>query len=134
MTRFGDRRRGQNQVVGAMMGAMARPLEVDDVLRPKPTPGQLLRRGFCKHCPRCGGGPLYRGWFRMKERCPSCGYRFEREDGFFVGAYLINFAIVEGFLFVMLMFFVAWKDQHPDAGMRPAIIIGLCIGLLGPLV
>ena len=46
-----------------------------------------------KHCPRCGGGHLFDGWFRMKERCPTCGVRFEREPGFFVGAYFINFAV-----------------------------------------
>ncbi|WP_426571692.1 DUF983 domain-containing protein [Aquihabitans sp. McL0605] len=113
---------------------MARPIDVDDVLQPKPTPAVLLRRGFLKHCPRCGGGHVYRSWFRMKERCPTCGYLFEREPGFFVGAYLINFAIVEGFLFLMLMFFIAWKDQHPDAGMTLAIVLGLTIGLAGPVV
>ncbi|HWJ99035.1 MAG TPA: hypothetical protein VNQ33_12805, partial [Acidimicrobiales bacterium] len=79
---------------------MARPIDVDDVLRPKPEWPTLLWRGFAKHCPRCGGGHLYRNWFRMKERCPTCGYLFEREPGFFVGAYFINFGIVEGFLFV----------------------------------
>lgn len=117
-----------------MMTAMARPIDVEDVLRPKPEWPTLLWRGFVKHCPRCGGGHLYRNWFRMKERCPTCGYLFEREPGFFVGAYLINFAIVEGFLFVMLMSFIGWKDQHPDAGMTLAIAIGLFIGLVGPVI
>lgn len=116
------------------MVAMARPIDVDDVLRPKPEWPTLLWRGFTKHCPRCGGGHLYRKWFQMAERCPTCGYLFEREPGFFVGAYLINFAIVEGFLFVMLMVFIAWKDQHPDAGMTTAIVIGLFIGLVGPVI
>ena len=85
----------------------------------------LLRLGFLKKCPRWGGGHIYATWCRMKERCPTCGYLFEREPGFFVGAYLINFAIVEGFLFIMLMGFIAWKDQNPDAGMTWAIVIGL---------
>ena len=113
---------------------MSRPIDVDDVLRPQPTPSQLLWRGLVKHCPRCGSGHIYETWFRMKERCPTCGYLFEREPGFFVGAYLINFAIVEGFLFVMLMGFIAWKSQNPDAGMVLAIVLGLSIGLVGPVV
>jgi uncharacterized protein (DUF983 family) len=117
-----------------MIGAMARSIDVGDVLRPKPEWPTLLWRGFVKHCPRCGGGHLYTGWFRMKERCPSCGYLFEREPGFFIGAYFINFAIVEGFLFLMLMAFIGWKDQHPDAGMGLAIGIGLFIGLIGPVI
>ena len=31
----------------------------------------------------------------MVERCPRCGYRFEREEGFFLGAYVINLAITQ---------------------------------------
>ncbi len=34
----------------------------------------------------------------MHERCPTCGMRFAREEGFFTGAYLINFAITEGLM------------------------------------
>jgi uncharacterized protein (DUF983 family) len=113
---------------------MPRTIDVGDVLQPKPEWPTLLWRGLIKHCPRCGGGHLYRSWFRMEARCPSCGYLFEREPGFFVGAYFINFGIVEGFLFVMLMAFIAWKDQHPDAGMALPIVLGLFIGLVGPLI
>lgn len=113
---------------------MSRPVDVDDVLRGKPTPGTLLKRGLLKKCPRCGGGHLYQGWFHMKERCPTCGYLFEREPGFFVGAYLINFAIAEGFLFVLLMIFVGWKSQNPEAGVVWPIGVGIAIGIIGPIV
>ena len=34
----------------------------------------------------------------MAERCPRCGMRFEREEGFFLGAYVVNFAVTEGLL------------------------------------
>ena len=100
----------------------------------KPTNGVLLKRGFLKRCPRCGSGGIYEGWFRMVDRCPTCGYLFEREPGFFVGAYLINFAIAEGFLFVLLMFFIFWKNTHPDVGLVVPIVIGSVIALAGPIV
>ncbi len=29
----------------------------------------------------------------MRERCPGCGYVFEREPGYFVGAMYINYGI-----------------------------------------
>lgn len=93
-----------------------------------------MKRGVAKRCPRCGGGGIYDSWFRMKERCPSCGYLFEREPGFFVGAYLINFAIAEGFLFVLAMGFVAWKSNNPDAGVTIPIAIGVVLAVVGPLV
>ncbi|NUS99980.1 MAG: DUF983 domain-containing protein [Sphingomonas sp.] len=33
-------------------------------------------------CPRCGQGPLFRGWIRFAHRCDACGLDF---DGFNVG-------------------------------------------------
>lgn len=113
---------------------MAREFSVEDVIHGKPEWGTLLRRGFTKKCPRCGSGHLYNGWFRMKERCPGCGVRFEREPGFFVGAYLINFAITEGLLFIVMMGFVFWKDQHPDAGVTAPITIGLFLAIVAPVL
>jgi uncharacterized protein (DUF983 family) len=113
---------------------MRRAVHVHDVLEGKPSPGTLLRRGLFKRCPRCGGGGIFHGWFHMHDRCPTCGYLFEREPGFFVGAYLINFAIAEGFLFVLVMGYVAWKDQNPDAGVVIPVVIGLVIGVVGPIV
>jgi len=113
---------------------MAKEIGVDDVLRGRPTPRTLLRRGVTKRCPRCGGRSIFDTWFRMKERCPTCGYLFEREPGFFVGAYLINFSIVEGFLFVLIMGFVLWKSGHPDAGVLGFSIVGVAIGVVGPIV
>lgn len=116
------------------MGRMAREIGVDDVIHGAPDWGTLLRRGVTKKCPRCGGGRIYDGWFRMKERCPTCGLRFEREPGFFVGAYFINFLIAEGLLFVLMMGFVFWKDQHPNAGVAVPIAIAVFLAVGAPLV
>jgi uncharacterized protein (DUF983 family) len=113
---------------------MQRPVDVNDVLQGKPPPGTLLKRGLLKRCPRCGGKGLFRSWFHQHERCPTCGYLFEREPGFFVGAYFINFAIAEGFLFVLVMGYVLWKDQHPDAGVVIPVAIGVAIGVILPIL
>ena len=48
----------------------------------------MLWRGMRRCCPNCGSGGLFRRWFRMAERCPRCGYRFVREDGFHFGGYV----------------------------------------------
>lgn len=53
---------------------------------------RALRRGCALICPRCPE-PLFTGPFRMHERCPGCGYLIEREQGYFVGAIYINYAI-----------------------------------------
>lgn len=100
---------------------------------PHPTWGKLLARGLTKRCPRCGGRRLYDGWFRMKDRCPTCGILFEREPGFFVGAYLVNFAIAIVLLFVECMAFVAWKATHAEAGVTVPVVVGVAIAIVAPV-
>jgi uncharacterized protein (DUF983 family) len=80
--------------------------------------GTMLRRGLTRRCPRCGTGRLFTGWFRMAERCPGCGMRFSREEGFFIGALFVNFAVTEGVLFAWLV--AAFLLTLPDA---PVLLI-----------
>ena len=94
---------------------------------------RLLGRGFTKRCPNCGGRGIYDTWFRMKDRCPTCGMRFEREEGFFVGAYLINFAVAIVLLFLLCMGFVAAKAADPDADATAFLVVGVVIGLVVPV-
>ena len=53
----------------------------------------LLWRGVCLRCPRCGARSLFRTWLAMHERCAGCGLRFEREQGYFLGAIYINYGV-----------------------------------------
>ena len=53
---------------------------------------RLLSRGLRLRCPRCGARTLFRGWLAMHPQCASCGLRFEREQGYFVGAMYVNYA------------------------------------------
>lgn len=54
--------------------------------------GRLLGRGARLRCPRCGHRPIFTGWFGILAGCPLCGLRFEREQGYFVGAIYLNYA------------------------------------------
>jgi uncharacterized protein (DUF983 family) len=38
-------------------------------------------------------GSLLRGFPRMHERCPVCDLKFEREEGYFLGAMYISYGI-----------------------------------------
>jgi len=53
---------------------------------------RLVKRGLCLQCPRCGAPTLFRGWLAMHERCALCDLRFEREQGYFLGAMYVNYA------------------------------------------
>src|SRR5438552_15803247 len=45
-----------------------------------------------KRCPRCLQGPIYERGMTMHARCPVCGLRLEREQGYFMGAMYISYA------------------------------------------
>lgn len=107
---------------------MARDLSIGDVLHPRADPATMLRRGLMKHCPRCGGGRLFRGWFLMRDRCPSCGYLFEREEGFFFGAYIVNLVITESVLFGV---FLAYIGVHGAQGNSLVVsLVAACVAAL----
>src|SRR4029450_9302180 len=52
----------------------------------------MLSAGLRLKCPRCRVGPLFRRPFSMNSYCFQCGLKFEREQGYFIGAIYINYA------------------------------------------
>ena len=52
----------------------------------------MIGKGLRLKCPRCGIGSLYLRPFRMHFNCGHCDLKFEREQGYFVGAIYINYA------------------------------------------
>ena len=52
-----------------------------------------LANGFRLQCPGCRSRPLFRSFFDMHQKCSGCGYTFEREAGYFVGAIYINIIV-----------------------------------------
>src|SRR5207245_9962086 len=65
-----------------------------------------LSRAVRLRCPRCGTTALFRGWFSMAEACALCGLRFERAQGYFVGAIYINYAVTA--ILALGGFFLLW--------------------------
>jgi uncharacterized protein (DUF983 family) len=53
---------------------------------------------FRQMCPRCRSARIFRksiftGFPRMQELCPNCGLKFEREQGYFLGAMYISYGL-----------------------------------------
>jgi uncharacterized protein (DUF983 family) len=61
----------------------------------------LLARAARLHCPVCDGDGIFADYLTLRERCPGCQYRFEREEGYWLGAMTINYGVV-GTLGVLL--------------------------------
>ena len=66
---------------------------------PPPTVPVAIARGFMRRCPRCGARGIFRSWSQLHERCPGCDRLFEREEGFFLGAYTLNLGATQVALF-----------------------------------
>jgi uncharacterized protein (DUF983 family) len=62
-------------------------------------PGQRFRvlagRALTRRCPYCGGRDIFAGYLSLREKCPHCRAVFEREEGYFLGAYAINLVAAE---------------------------------------
>ncbi len=51
-----------------------------------------------QRCPRCLRGRVFRGTVEMNPTCPVCGLPFEREEGYFLGAMYVSYALSIVFL------------------------------------
>jgi len=111
-----------------------RSFGVDDVLAGTPTWPVLVRRGLRRQCARCGGGSVFVSRWRLKDRCPTCGYLFRREPGFFLGAWFINFMVLELLHFAMVMAFIVWKSANPTAGLVWPLGLAVATAFLVPIV
>ncbi len=97
----------------------------------------MVVRGLLGRCPLCGGGSLFVRWFTLRERCPTCGLRFDRkpEEAFFLGAYTLNLGLVLSLLSVDL--FVYGLAEGGVVPLPPwtlvvgAVVIAVVIPLLG---
>ena len=56
---------------------------------------RTLARGARLRCPVCGRGAVFRSPFHVRPSCPACGAVFQREEGFFVGAIMLNVVTTE---------------------------------------
>ncbi len=97
----------------------------------------MVVRGLVGRCPLCGGGGLFVRWFTLRERCPTCGLRFDRkpEEAFFLGAYTLNLGLVLSLLCIDL--FLYGLAEGDVIGVPPwtlvvgAVVIAVVIPLLG---
>ena len=57
---------------------------------------QVMGRAARLRCPNCGGGPVLVHWFKMRDRCGTCGLAIERgERDYFIGSMMFNLVVSE---------------------------------------
>lgn len=94
----------------------------------------ILRRAFLLRCPQCGKGKLFRRWFTMYERCPVCHLLYQREAGFYTGAWAINLVISELLVAAFVVPAAIWAATNPGVPLIPLIIVGALLPFLLPLL
>ena len=94
--------------------------------------GEALRRvvrgvgrALRLRCPRCGRAPLYRGWFTMNEVCAVCDLKFERAQGYFVGAIYVNYALTV--LIAVGGYFVLWTRADLSNTVQLMLWVPFCV-------
>jgi len=71
---------------------------------------QIVRRAANWRCPNCGRGRLFRGVFRMLPRCPECGLSYFPEQGYYVGAMIINYVATTAVVVAIFLLSVLVRD------------------------
>lgn len=94
----------------------------------------LLARGFSRRCPRCGERDIFDGWFTFAASCPRCQLHFQDEEGFFLGAYLVNLTLVFTVVFLSLIGLSVQLGTNPDANPLPLAAAGLFGAVVLPVL
>jgi Protein of unknown function (DUF983) len=68
----------------------------------------------------------------MAERCPGCGYRFEREEGFVLGSLTVNTVLTSGVFLVYLV--VGFVLTVPDPPILPLTLGAVVVCAVCPLL
>ena len=98
----------------------------------EPGATKAFLRGVTKRVPRCGARGLFSSWFTMREMCPRCGLRVEREEGGFLGAITFNY-IATAIAWVALL--VIWLIVDlPDLHVAALTIASIAVAVLVPLL
>ena len=69
---------------------------------------RVLINAFGLKCPRCTEGALFQTCFKMFSHCPACELKFEREQGYFIGAMYLNYGATVFVAFPGYFAFEAW--------------------------
>ena len=99
---------------------------------PTPSWGKLISRALLARCPVCGQRKIFRHWLQMADRCPRCGFVFERQEGHFIGAVGMNTVITAAALMGSIV--VGLLISSPDIAVVPILAVAIGISIVLPVV
>ena len=60
--------------------------------------------------------------------------RFERDEGFFLGAYVMNYAAVAAVVAIVMVVIIVLESHNANADLVPVILVGSAAAILTPLL
>src|SRR5262249_10140721 len=81
-------------------------------------------RALRLRCVACGRRPVLITWLREAPACPYCGFRSQREEGYWVGSYTVNLCTTLTLITVGIAGAVWWQWPTPNWS---AITIGSAV-------
>jgi uncharacterized protein (DUF983 family) len=93
---------------------------------------RTLGRGLRKRCPRCASGGIFSSWFTLRAACPRCELRFEKEEGGYLGAMVLNFIVAVGLWVALLAVWLVFTV--PDVPVLPLSIASCVLLIVVPLL
>jgi uncharacterized protein (DUF983 family) len=78
----------------------------------------------------CGGDAPFQGLIAMHQVCRSCGYRYERESGYFLGAIYVNYGATS--IILIALWFVL--EAALDLGRLTHTLIWIAFAVVFPLL
>lgn len=91
----------------------------------RPSVFALVLRGVRRRCPKCGVGPIFRGWFAMHDACENCGRSFGRGPGYLLGSIYFNYGVTA--MIVMVAYFVLYFTEVLGNQQRLAVLSLFCL-------
>ena len=87
-------------------------------------------RAICRRCPNCGSRGVV-GGLNLAIVCPRCQHRFERHEGYWLGAVAINTVATIGVFGAVLVVAIVW--MWPDVNWGALTVAGVAITVLFPI-
>ena len=99
---------------------------------PRALARRVARRALALRCPRCGARGMFRGFARLRERCPACDLVFRREQGAQTGSLVLTAAVHQVFAAVVILVIFAGTDWGLALQLSVSIpvVLAFCIAFL----
>ena len=92
-----------------------------------------LSTGLRCRCPRCGEGPLFKGFLSLRDRCPACHLDYGFADPADGPAFFVMSAVgVVGMIGFIIFDFTVQPPVWVHLFTTLPVLVALCLGALRP--